>query len=112
MAMSTFLIILLVNSVRTQLSHRAPSKCVTETGTDCIFPFTYKETKYYECTFTDSTSPWCATLVDPAGAVVTNKWEDCQVRGSLERDITLSLSGVLLSCGGALLCHRRWTWSW
>ena len=110
--MSTLLIVLLVNSVRTQLSHRAPSKCVTESGTDCIFPFTYKETKYYECTFTDSTSAWCATLVDPAGAVVTNKWEDCQVRG-LERDGSdRSLSGVLLSCGGALLCHRRGTRPW
>ena len=32
---------------------------------------------YYECTYTDSPTPWCATEVDPSGKVVTNKWEDC-----------------------------------
>ena len=78
--MVTFLVVLLLPSCWSQLSHRAPSNCVTKSGTDCIFPFTYKETKYFECTFADSMDAWCATAIDPAGNVVTNKWEDCEVR--------------------------------
>ena len=35
--------------------------------------------EYYQCTYTDSPTPWCATSIDPAGEVVTNRWEDCSL---------------------------------
>ena len=48
-----------------------------QTGDRCVFPFTYKGTTHYRCTYSDSPVPWCATQVDSAGAVVTNRWGDC-----------------------------------
>ena len=33
-----------------QLSFRAPSSCETLTGSKCVFPFTYQDQTYYECT--------------------------------------------------------------
>jgi len=52
------------------------------TGSACVFPFSYKGVEYYQCTYADSPTPWCATQVDSAGVVVTNKWGDCET-GSL-----------------------------
>ena len=34
---------LLLQSALGQIVARAPAKCVTQSGTDCIFPFIYKE---------------------------------------------------------------------
>ena len=65
---------------QSQVVYKTPANCVTEEeGKDCVFPFTYKDVEYYECTYTDSPTPWCATQVDPSGTVVTNKWGDCKV---------------------------------
>ena len=33
-----------------QLSFRAPTTCTTLTGAKCVFPFTYEDQTYYECT--------------------------------------------------------------
>ena len=65
-----------------QLETRIPNACATITGSQCVFPFTYKGVEYYQCTYADSPTPWCATQVDADGVVVTNKWGDCET-GSL-----------------------------
>ena len=38
-----------------------------------------QDVEYYQCTYSDSPTPWCATTIDPAGKVVTNRWEDCSL---------------------------------
>merc|ERR1712226_996476 len=58
-------------------SVRVPNPCNTQEGTQCIFPFTYLGVEYYKCTYAASPVPWCATMVDSNGTVVTNKWGDC-----------------------------------
>merc|ERR1719277_960967 len=60
-----------------QLNTRVPNPCSTHTGDQCVFPFSYQGVEYYRCTYADSPTPWCATQVDSAGVVVTNKWGDC-----------------------------------
>merc|ERR1712013_626853 len=54
-----------------------PNPCNTQEGTQCVFPFTYLGVEYYKCTYAASPVPWCATMVDSNGTVVTNKWGDC-----------------------------------
>ena len=34
---------------------------------------------HYQCTYTDSPVPWCATATNTDGSVVTNSWGDCQI---------------------------------
>jgi len=63
----------------TFLEQRIPNSCSTTTSSSCIFPFTYKGTTHYQCTYADSPTPWCATAVDSTGGVVTNSWGDCVV---------------------------------
>merc|ERR1719432_497622 len=60
-------------------NRRVPNSCATLTGGTCIFPFTYNGATHYQCTYTDSPTPWCATAVDSSGVVVTNGWGDCEV---------------------------------
>merc|ERR1712130_857021 len=56
---------------------RVPNPCLTKANDTCIFPFTYNGVEYYRCTYADSPTPWCATMVDPNNTVVTNRWGDC-----------------------------------
>merc|ERR1712183_268609 len=56
---------------------RVPNPCLTKANETCIFPFTYAGVEYYCCTYADSPTPWCATMVDPNNTVVTNRWGDC-----------------------------------
>merc|ERR1711936_762973 len=58
---------------------RVPNSCTTQTGATCVFPFKYKDVEYTQCSYAESPVPWCATLTDSAGAVVTNSWGDCQI---------------------------------
>merc|ERR1712013_147494 len=58
-------------------SVRVPNPCNTQEGTQCVSPFTYLGVEYYKCTYAASPVPWCATMVDSNGTVVTNKWGDC-----------------------------------
>merc|ERR1712244_158593 len=60
-------------------SLRIPNNCETTTGSTCVFPFTYKGVSYSQCTYADSSLPWCATATDSSGAVVTNNWGDCVI---------------------------------
>merc|ERR1719245_2675711 len=50
---------------------RVPNSCTTQTGATCVFPFKYKDVEYTQCSYAESPVPWCATLTDSAGAVVT-----------------------------------------
>merc|ERR1719266_226733 len=60
-------------------NQRVPNSCATLSGGTCVFPFTYSGTTHYQCTYTDSPTPWCATAVDSSGVVVANGWGDCEV---------------------------------
>merc|ERR1712012_689958 len=56
---------------------KVPNRCLTKANETCIFPFTYNGVEYYRCTYADSPTPWCATMVDPNNTVVTDRWGDC-----------------------------------
>merc|ERR1711936_1329863 len=60
-------------------NQRVPNSCSTLTGGTCEFPFIYNGVTHFQCTYTDSPTPWCATAVDSSGVVVTNSWGDCEV---------------------------------
>merc|ERR1712223_1383110 len=55
------------NSLPLLVQDRVPNPCLTKANDTCIFP----------CTYADSPTPWCATMVDPNNTVVTNRWGDC-----------------------------------
>ena len=59
------------------LTQRVPNPCSTLEGTACVFPFTYDGVEYYQCTYKNSPTPWCATKLDPNGTVIVNNWGDC-----------------------------------
>ena len=46
-------------------------------NTPCIFPFTYKDVEYNNCTDIDHNAYWCATGVDNEGKLITGKWGNC-----------------------------------
>merc|ERR1712107_923753 len=50
---------------------------MTQDNTVCVFPFKYEDKEYYQCTYANSPTPWCATKVDPNGTVAINNWGDC-----------------------------------
>merc|ERR1711981_1084118 len=61
------------------LEQRVPNTCTTLSGSTCIFPFVYNGATHFQCTYSDSPTPWCATAVDSNNEVVTNGWGDCSV---------------------------------
>merc|ERR1712233_298836 len=65
------------NRIPLLVQDRVPNPCLTKANDTCIFPFTYNGVEYYRCTYADSPTPWCATMVDPNNTVVTNNWGDC-----------------------------------
>merc|ERR1711902_329619 len=67
----------LYNRIPLLVQERVPNPCLTKANDTCIFPFTYNGVEYYRCTYADSPTPWCATMVDPNNTVVTNRWGDC-----------------------------------
>merc|ERR1712211_2173 len=68
---------ILDNSLPLLVQDRVPNPCLTKANDTCIFPFNYNGVEYYRCTYADSPTPWCATMVDPNNMVVTNRWGDC-----------------------------------
>ena len=61
--------------------------CLTDEGTYCVFPFTYKEKTYQECTQVDSENSkgWCATSVNENGEYNHN-WAGCWSCTKCEKD--------------------------
>merc|ERR1712165_555669 len=72
---------LLTSPTLAAIRNRMPDLCVTTTGDPCVFPFTYKGVDYLDCTFQDSPTPWCATMVDFSGKVITNRNPSCITTG-------------------------------
>jgi len=60
-----------------EIEVRIPRTCKTTSGDACRFPFKFQGKTYYKCTYASSPTPWCATMVDRSGVVVTNRWGDC-----------------------------------
>ena len=60
-------------SLSKDIQLRIPQTCRTTSGDSCIFPFTFKGQTFTKCTFTNSPTPWCATMVDQIGNVITNR---------------------------------------
>merc|ERR1712215_228840 len=58
---------------------RIPRLCFTTEGERCMFPFKYGDKMYHKCTYTNSPTPWCPTLLDSDNRVVTNRWGDCNI---------------------------------
>ena len=73
-----------------KIVNRQPQLCTTNRGDLCVFPFTYQgvrclllaQTKttfqdigcrYEKCTNANSAAPWCATVTNTDGVVITNK---------------------------------------
>ena len=52
---------------------RIPTFCLTTEGERCIFPFMFNGQKYNQCTYTNSPTPWCATMLDSNGTAITNR---------------------------------------
>merc|ERR1712038_1632750 len=67
------------SSSTTSLEQRVPNTCTTLSGSTCVFPFVYNGQTHFQCTYSDSPTPWCATAVDSNNQVVTNGWGDCAV---------------------------------
>merc|ERR1712183_530586 len=65
------------NRIPLLVQDRVPNPCLTKANDTCIFLFTYNGVEYFRCTYADSPTPWCATMVDPNNTVVTNRWGDC-----------------------------------
>merc|ERR1712232_894120 len=61
---------------------RIPNSCSTLSGSTCVFPFSYAGVTHYQCTYTDSRVPWCATATNTDGSVITNSWGDCSMSSS------------------------------
>jgi len=61
------------------LGLRTPRFCLTTSGERCQFPFIFKGQTYSKCTYADSPTPWCATLVDQNYNAITNRWGDCSI---------------------------------
>merc|ERR1712056_161542 len=66
-------------SSSSSLEQRVPNTCTTLSGSTCVFPFVYNGQTHFQCTYSDSPTPWCATAVDSNNQVVTNGWGDCAV---------------------------------
>jgi len=63
------------------------TECVTDKGIPCVFPFTYKEVTYNNCTLVDDVGgrPWCSTQVNSEGEY-TGQWGNCDMDCQLCRD--------------------------
>jgi hypothetical protein len=67
----------------------------TINGKQCVFPFTYQDRTFNDCTLFDTSNEkeWCATAVDDNGSVEMGEWADCAPLSD-SRDNQLPVSTV------------------
>lgn len=63
-----------VNRTLGGIGLRIPSFCLTTSGERCQFPFIYQGQRYNKCTYANSPTPWCPTMVDQNNNAITNRW--------------------------------------
>lgn len=79
--------------------------CYTQEGEECVFPFTYKEVEYHNCTSVDVYLPWCATgtvhhfIILQAIIVFfyRDRWNYNQFMGSLPARLSVHCPGGCVS---------------
>ena len=84
-------------SLSKDIQTRIPQTCRTTSGDACIFPFTFKGQTFTKCTYANSPTPWCATMVDQSGDVVTNRFVINLIRLLL---ISLCTGGAIVTLLG------------
>ena len=62
----------------------------TEEGTNCVFPFVYKNIAHQQCTTVDDPlgKPWCSTQVSDTQQHVTGNWGHCAMNCPNAPDLT------------------------
>ena len=63
-----------VNRTLGGIGLRIPSLCLTTSGERCQFPFIYQGQRYNKCTYANSPTPWCPTMVDQNNNAITDRW--------------------------------------
>ena len=51
--------------------------CLTTSGKQCKFPFSYKGVLHHQCTKEDNKKLWCSTQVDENGDFIYGHWGNC-----------------------------------
>ena len=67
-------------------------------GKPCVYPFTYKERTYTECTtFENNNTHWCSTEVDASGNYIDGKWGNCNAKCPTAKPgiILATLGGII-----------------
>jgi len=73
MSRATILALLLIlPSARSQ-----GESCLTEEGDPCVFPFTYSGVTYSQCSYADSSTPWCSTATTQTGGHISGQYGTC-----------------------------------
>ena len=77
LAVLALLLLILILAASSDSRTSAPV-CRTDTGLDCVFPFSYKGIEYSACTTADNTGlPWCSTSLDHRGQYINGRWGNC-----------------------------------
>jgi hypothetical protein len=68
--------------------------CSTVEGKSCVFPFTYNEKEYYQCTGVDHTMMWCAVKGNGDYNNDDTSWGNCDPSCSGDKPTITTTSGI------------------